>query len=227
MADREIKLGGDLLQRELSVEVGFEPFAGSLRLPRGKAAAVRIGDALQPAIGLGDVGSEREHHMIDEKLVGFVRPTQRFQKRRAEMTDDRVVMADAGLIAEFANPWRAGLFGDVVERRARQIEEQGVERLVDHVARIALQVVQIGCARANIRLDHASAALPAFAIAVIAKFEADEIGILGGKRAGKTRHRVIIPGFGNRKCSTAQGAGYQRRRVLQMQGLPEPLSVHA
>src|SRR5213593_971757 len=128
MADREIKLRRDLLQREFSAEVGFEPCAGSLRLPRGKAATVRIDDALQPAIGLCDVGSEREHHMIDEKLVGFVRPTQRLQKRRAEMTDDRVVMADAGLIAEFANAWCAGLFGDVVERRARQIEEQGVER---------------------------------------------------------------------------------------------------
>src|SRR5437773_3153632 len=134
MADLEIKLGRDLLQRELSGEVGFEPFAGSLHLPRSKTAAARF-DALQPAIGLGDVGSEREHHMIDEKLVGFVRPTQRLQKRRAEMTDDRVVMADAGLIAEFANAWCAGLFGDVVERRARQIEEQGVERLVDQVAR--------------------------------------------------------------------------------------------
>jgi hypothetical protein len=80
--------------------------------------------------------------MIDEKLVGFVRPTQCLQKRRAEMTDDRVVVADAGLIAEFANAWCAGLSGDVVERRARQIEEQGVERLVDQVARIALQIVQ-------------------------------------------------------------------------------------
>jgi hypothetical protein len=27
------------------------------------------------------VCGEREHHMIDEKLVGFVRPTQRLQKR--------------------------------------------------------------------------------------------------------------------------------------------------
>src|SRR5689334_9816614 len=113
MADRQIKLGGDLLQRKLSAEVGFEPFAGSSHLPRSKTAAVRFNDALQPAIGLGDVGGEREHRMIDEKLVGFFRPTQRLQKRRTEMTDDRVVMADARLIGEFTNAWRAGLFGDV------------------------------------------------------------------------------------------------------------------
>jgi hypothetical protein len=80
--------------------------------------------------------------MIDEELVGFLRPAQRLAKRCAEMTDDRLVMADAGLIAGFANRRCAGLLGDVVERGARQIEEQGVERLVDQVARIALQIVQ-------------------------------------------------------------------------------------
>src|SRR5215218_6487989 len=61
-------------------------------------------------------------HMIDEELVGFLRPAQRLAKRCAEMTDDRLVMADAGLIAGFANRRCAGLLGDVVERGARQIE---------------------------------------------------------------------------------------------------------
>src|SRR2546430_14630571 len=127
MADREIELSRNLLQRKLSAEVGFEHLAGSLHLPRGKTAAVRFGDAVQPAIGLGDMCSERQHHVIDEKLVGLVRPMQRLQERRAEMTDDRVVMADTGLIGEFTDAWCAGLFGDVVERRVRQIEKEGVE----------------------------------------------------------------------------------------------------
>src|SRR6266576_4695133 len=100
MADREIKLGRDLLQRKPSAEVGLKSFAGSLRLPRGKTAAVRFDDAPQSAIGLGDVRGEREHRVIDEKLVGLVRPMQRLLERRAEMADDRVVMADAGLIGE-------------------------------------------------------------------------------------------------------------------------------
>jgi hypothetical protein len=141
------------------------------------------------------------------------------------MTDDQVVMTDAGLIGKFVNAPRAGLFGDVVERRARQIEKDGVERLVDHVARIALQVIQIGCAAADIRLGHTSAAFPAFAVRVIAKLEADEIGILGGKRIGQNPHGVVIPGFGDREFGAAQGTRDQRGRVLQVQGLPEPLSV--
>src|ERR1044071_5231992 len=99
------------------------------------------------------------------------------------MTDDRVVMTDTGLISEFIDAWAADLPGDVVKRRARQIEKDGVERLVDHVARIALQIVQIGRATADIRLDDALAALPALAVRVIANLEADEIGVHRRQRA--------------------------------------------
>ena|SRR6516225_2062592 len=103
MADREIELGRDLLQREFSAEIGFEPFAGALHLPRGKAAAVRFGDTPQSAIGLGDVRSECEHHVINEKLVGLVWSVKRLQEGRTEMTDDSVIVADAGLVGKFAN----------------------------------------------------------------------------------------------------------------------------
>src|SRR6202040_2707852 len=148
-----------------------EFFAGALRLPRRKTAADRFGDAPKPAIGLGDVCGEGEHHVIDEKLIGLVPPTQRLLQRRADMTDDRVVMADAELTGDLTNAQRAGLFSEAVERRARKIEKEGVEWLVDHVARIALEVVQICCARSNIRLHDALAALPELAVRVIVKFQ--------------------------------------------------------
>src|SRR5882724_10829863 len=118
MADREVKLGRDLCQCKLSTEVGIESFAGALRLPRRKTAAGRFGDAPQSAIGLGDVRGEREHRVIDEKLVGLVRPTQPFLQRRADMTDDRVVMAGAELTGELTDARRAGLLSEAVERRA-------------------------------------------------------------------------------------------------------------
>ena len=41
--------------------------------------------------------------MIDEKLVGLVWPVQRLQEGRTEVTDDRVIVADAGLVGKFAN----------------------------------------------------------------------------------------------------------------------------
>ena len=72
-----------------------------------------------------------------------------------------------------------------------------------------------------------SAAFPALAVRVIAKLEADEIGILGGHRVGKAGRGVIIPGFSDREFCAAQGARDQRGRVLQMQGPPEPFSVYA
>src|SRR5262245_35192841 len=141
MADGEVKLSGDLLQRKSPAKVGLEPFAGALDLPWRKAAPGEFSAAPQSAIGLRDVCGECEHHVIDEKLIGLVRPIQCIQQRRTEMTDHSVVMADAGLIGEFANTRRAGLFGEVVERRARQIKEDGMVWLVDDEARIALQVV--------------------------------------------------------------------------------------
>src|SRR5438105_2270208 len=139
MADREAELGCDLLQRELSAEVGLESFAGPLHLPGGETAAIGFADALQPAVSLDDVCCEREHHVIDEKLVGLVHPAQRLQKQRTEMTDNGIVVADAEPTVELADARRAGLIGDAVERRTRQIEKQGMERLVDHVTRIALE----------------------------------------------------------------------------------------
>src|SRR5439155_964516 len=111
-----------------------------------------------------------------------------------------------------------------VERRARQIEEEGVKRLVDHVARIALEVVQISCTGADIGLDDAPAALPAFTIRVVAKFDADEIGIVGRKRAAETGQGIVIPRFDHRELGAAQCARDQRGRVLQIKGLPELLS---
>ena len=57
--------------------------------------------------------------MIDEELVGFTRSMQRIQQRRTEMADNRVIMANAGLIGKFTNARRAAPFGDVVARRAR------------------------------------------------------------------------------------------------------------
>ena len=76
--------------------------------------------------------------------------------------------------------------------------------LVDDEARIALQVVQVSCAGADIRLDNATTALPAFAIPVVAKFQADEIGILKGKLAGQTRNGVIMPRLGSCEFDAAQ-----------------------
>jgi hypothetical protein len=46
---------------------------------------------------------EREHHVIDEKLVGLARPTQGFQQHCPDMTHDLVVVAGAELTGEVAN----------------------------------------------------------------------------------------------------------------------------
>jgi len=83
-------------------------FAGALNLPRRKTAAGRLTAGAQSAIGLGDVCGERNHHVIDEKLVGLVRPTQPFLQRRADMTDDHIVMANAELTGELTDARRAG-----------------------------------------------------------------------------------------------------------------------
>ena len=45
--------------------------------------------------------------MIDEELVGLLRPAQPFQERRPDLTNDRVVMTDAGLAGDFAKAPRA------------------------------------------------------------------------------------------------------------------------
>src|SRR3954451_8857200 len=100
MTDREIELGCDLLQRELAAEVRLEPLAGALRLPGRETAARGRGRALEPAIGLRDMGGQAEHHMVNEELVGLIRLAQPFLERGADVADDSIVMADADLTVE-------------------------------------------------------------------------------------------------------------------------------
>jgi hypothetical protein len=126
------------------------------------------------------------------------RPAQRFRERRADMTNDLVVEAGAELTVQLIDTRLATLTGDAVERRARKIKLEGVEGLVDYKARIALHVVQICRTRPDIRLCDAPAALPELAVRVIAKFQADDIGILEGQRGAEARLGVIIPRFGDR-----------------------------
>src|SRR3954451_11731322 len=120
------------------------------------------------------------------------------------MTDDLVVMADARFTGELTDARGAGLRREAVERRPRQIEKQGVKRLVDHVTRIRLEVIQISCARRDIGLHHALAVLPEFAVRKILKLQADEKGIIEGERTGKTWHGVVVPRFGDREFRAAQ-----------------------
>ena len=103
MADREVELGCDLLQGKSSAEIRLELFAGALRLPRSKAAARRSAARPQSAIRLSDVCRERKHHVIDEKLVRFGRPTQSPQQRRADVRHNLVVEAGAELTVELAD----------------------------------------------------------------------------------------------------------------------------
>jgi hypothetical protein len=56
MADREIKVGRDLLQRRFSAEVGFEPFADSLRLPRPSTTIPRVHHEVAAFGGIGQAG---------------------------------------------------------------------------------------------------------------------------------------------------------------------------
>ncbi len=71
---------------------------------------------------------EREHHVIDEELVDLSRPTQPFPQRRADVTDDHVIMADAKPTGEISNARRAGLCSNVVERRARAVLQALLKR---------------------------------------------------------------------------------------------------
>ena len=119
----------------------FELFAGTLNLPGRKTAPVRLTAGAQSAIGLGYVCRDSEHGVIDEQLIGLARPVQRVQERHSKMTNDRVVLADAGLIGEFTDAFCAALSGDASKCRTRQVEENRVIRLVDDETRIALQVV--------------------------------------------------------------------------------------
>src|SRR6267142_1664789 len=195
MANRKAQLSRDLLQRKFPAEIRLEPFAGPLRLPRSKTAAHGFG-VTQSAIGLSDVRCERKHHMIDEKLVRFGRSAQSLQERRANVRHNLVVKAGAKLTVELADTPHAKLLCNAVECQSRNIEMKGVERLIDHKARIALHVVQICRACSDIGLGHALAMLPVFAIRVIAKFEANDVGILGYNCAAKARDRIVIPRFG-------------------------------
>ena len=170
--------------------------------------------------------SECEHRVIDEEPIDLSRPTQRWQQRATDMTDDRVVMAVAEPRGQLTNARCAGLLGDAVERRARKIEMERVERLVDDESRIVLHVVQICCARSDISLGATLAALPEFAVRIIVKFQADNKGILKAHLAGKAPRGSIIPGFCDGDFGVAQRTRDQRRRfVLQVQEPPDSLTV--
>ena len=60
---------------------------------------------------------------------------------------------------------------------------EGVERLVDHIARIALEIVKLCCARSDIRPDDALATIPELAVGVIPEFHADIVGVLAIRAA--------------------------------------------
>ncbi|MGY4434426.1 hypothetical protein ACVWWO_006903 [Bradyrhizobium sp. F1.13.1] len=173
------------------------------------------------------MGGERKHHVIDEKLVGLVGPAQSLPQGGTDMSNDLVVMTDTWLVAELANARPARLPGNAVERRARQIEEERVKRLVDHIARVALEVVQIGRTCANIRLGDTAALLPAFAIRIVTEFQAEEIGIFRGQRAGNIRCRIVVADFSDRELCAVQRTRDQDRCLLRAKALPEPLSVDA
>ena len=116
MANREIQLSRDFLQRWFSAEVRCKPFAGPLHLPRRKAAAHRFG-IVQSAIGLSDMRCERQHHVIDEKLVRFGWPAQSLQERCADVMHSVVVKAVTELTVELADTPRAEPLRDAVERQ--------------------------------------------------------------------------------------------------------------
>jgi hypothetical protein len=148
--------------------------------------------------------------MIDEELVRFGRPSQSLQERRADVRHNLVVKAGAELTVELADPPHAELLCNAVECQSRNIEMKGVERLIDHKARIALHVVQICRAGADIGLGHALAMLPVFAVRIIAQFEANDIGILGYNCAAKARHGIVIPCFGGCDLDATYGSRDQR-----------------
>ncbi|MGY3104878.1 hypothetical protein ACVWW7_001505 [Bradyrhizobium sp. LM6.9] len=204
-----------------------EPLTRALHLPWRETAAARFCGWLQPTIGLSDVSGEREHHVIYEKLVGLVGSTQSVLQRGADMSNDLVVMTDTWLVAELANARPARLPGNAVERRARQIEEERVKRLVDHIARVALEVVKICRTRANIRLGDTAALLPAFAIRIVSQFQADEIGIYRSQGAGNIRRRIVVADFGHRELGAVQRTRDQDRCLLRAKALPEAPSVNA
>lgn len=87
---------------------------------------------------------------------------------------------------------------------------KGVMRLIDHKARIALHVVQICRAWPNIDLGHALATLPVFAVGVFAKFQANDVSVLGCKFAAEAMNGIVIPRFGGRDLDATRGPRDQR-----------------
>jgi hypothetical protein len=73
-----------------SHQIGFQPFASALDLPRRKAAASALRVASQSAIGLGNMRGEREHHVIVVKLQADEKGILCGQ--RAGKTGNRVVI---------------------------------------------------------------------------------------------------------------------------------------
>ena len=56
------------------------------------------------SIGLRDVGGQRQHHVIDEELVGFVRPAQPLAQGSADMADGGIIMPDRAAIERIDAP---------------------------------------------------------------------------------------------------------------------------
>src|SRR5215469_11791207 len=137
------------------------------------------------------------------------------------MPDDCIVMADTEPAGKIADTRCGKLLGNTVERRARNIEMHRVEWLVDHITRIALEIVEIGCTRANVRLREALAALREFTFRIIMKLQADQKRIIALKKNGETRHWIAVAGFGHGEVDAPQRTRHERgRRILQMQELP-------
>lgn len=67
------------------------------------------------------------------------------------MADDGIIMPDRAAIDHVDAP-RPRLIGEAIERRVWHVEMDGVERLVDHVTRVGLEIVQIGRPGVDIRL---------------------------------------------------------------------------
>ena len=143
------------------------------------------------------------------------------------MADDVIIVPDRAAI-ERIDASRPRLIGETIERRTRHVEMQRVKRLVDHVAWVGLEIVEIGRAGVDVRFLDVTALLPDLAFRIVAQLQADEIGIFLGERAGKTRHRIVVACFRDRDLGAAQRARHQRgRRFLEAEEFSEPFAVGA
>jgi hypothetical protein len=128
----------------------------AIRNPPPRSAADHLWDARElvggkPAIcnWSGDTASEQSrdmsgdcgHQVVDGQSVGFVRPLECREKRSTEALNDRVLQTFAGVVREVSNARRSFGLVDRVERGARKIEKQIVERADTVDDRTCLQVI--------------------------------------------------------------------------------------